>query len=91
MGFSPYFLMYGRHPQLLIRVTLGLTPRSITVLTSTRYIQKLRECIRWAHRKANIFQQKEARHHKYNYYKWSRAVSLRMGDTVLVCVTTFKG
>ena len=29
--------------------------------------------------------------HKWNYYKCSKAVSLRMGDTVLVQVTTFKG
>ena len=45
----------------------------------------------WAHRKVNLFQQKEAQHHKCNYDKWSKAVSLRMGDMVLVHVTTFKG
>ena len=35
MGFSPYFLTYRRQPQLPINVTLGLTPRLITMPTST--------------------------------------------------------
>ena len=57
--------------------------------TSTQYVKKLRECIRWAHRKADQFHQKEVWHHKQNYDKCSRAVALKEGDTVLVHVTTF--
>ena len=34
---------------------------------------------------------KEAQHHKKNYDKQSRAAVLEVGDTVLVCVATFKG
>ena len=90
-GFSPYFLMYGRQPQLPINVTLGLTLKLITAPNSTKYIQKLREHMRWAHRKTNLFQQKEEWHHKCNYDKWSKAVFLRMGDAVLLHITTFKG
>ena len=52
-GFSPYFLMYGRQPQLSINITLGLTPKSVAMSTSTKYVQKLRECIRWAIRRPN--------------------------------------
>ena len=81
--------MYGRQPQLPIDVTLGLTHKSITVPTSSKYIQ-LRDCIRWAHRKPDLFQEKSW-HHKCNYDKCSKAVSLMMGDTVLVHVTAFKG
>ena len=47
-GFSPYFFMYGRQPLLPINVTIRLTLKSITAPTSTKYIQKLRECIRLA-------------------------------------------
>ena len=90
-GFSPYFLMYGKTTQLSIDVTLRLTPNSVATPTSTWYIQKLREHIRWAHSQADLFQQKEAWHHKQNYDKCSKAVALRMGDTVLIHVTTFKG
>ena len=52
---------------------------------------KLRGCIWWAHKQTDLFQQKEAQCHKQNYDRHSTAVSLRMGDTVLVCVTAFKG
>ena len=51
----------------------------------------LRDHMTWAHRKADLFQQKDVQHHKCNYNKHSKAVSLRMGDMVLVCVTNFKG
>ena len=73
-----------------INVTLGLTPKYVATPTSTKYVQNLREHIRWAHKKADLFQQKEVWHHKQNYEKHSKAVAL-MGDMVLVCVTTFKG
>ena len=90
-GFSPYFLMYGRQPCLSIDVILGLAPNLVATPTSTKYVQKLREHVRWAHRKADQFQQKEAHHQKQIYDKHSRAVALEEGDPVLVLVTTFKG
>ena len=63
----------------------------ITTPTSTKCVQKLTDHIRWAHKKADLFQQKEAWCHKWNYDKCSKAVSLRIGDMALVCVTAFKG
>ena len=51
----------------------------------------MRECTKWAQKKAEAFQAKEAQHHKKNYDKQSKAVALEVGDMVLVCVTTFKG
>ena len=42
-------------------------------------------------KKDEAFQAKEAKCHKCNYGKNSRAVVLEVGDMVLVCVTTFKG
>ena len=46
--------------------------------------------LKLAHRKADLFQWKEAQCPKPNYSQSSKAVSLRMRDMVLVCVTTFK-
>ena len=91
MGLSPYFLMYRRQPHLPIDVTLGLAPKAVTTPTSFKYIQKLREHVRWANRKANQLHQKVVWYHKKNYIRCSRAVALREGDAVLVHVTTFKG
>ena len=74
-GFSLYFLIYWRQPCLPIDVTLGLAPKLVTAPTSTKYVQRLREHIKWVHRKANQFHQKEAWCHKQNYDRCSRAVA----------------
>ena len=90
-GFSPYYLMFGRQPCLPVDVALGLAPHTITEPNTTKFVQKLREQTKWAHKKAEGFQAKEAQRHKYNYDRKSRAASLEVGDTVLVHVTAFKG
>ena len=89
--FSPYYLMYGRQPHLPIDVTLGLTPQNTTAPKTSKFMQKIREHTKWAHKKAEAFQAKEAKCHKQNYDKCSRAVVLEVGDMILVHVTTFKG
>ena len=66
-----------------------VNPNPVATPTSTKYVQKIREHIRWAHRKADLFQQKKAWHQNCDWH--SKAVALRAGDTVLVCITTFKG
>ena len=50
----------------------------------------MRECARWAQKKAEAFQAKEAQCHKKNYDKRSKAVALEVGDMVLVHVTAIK-
>ena len=76
---------------LLVDVTLGLVPCTITAPNASKFVQKLRECTGWAQKKAEAFQAKEAQRHKHNYNKRGRAVALEVGDTVLVYVTGFKG
>ena len=51
----------------------------------------MRECTKWAQRKAEAFQVKETQRHKHNYDKRGRAVTLEFGDMVLVHVTAFRG
>ena len=90
MGFSPYYLMFGRQPHLPVDVALGLAPCTIMESNTTKFVQKLREQTKWAHEKVEAFQAKEAERHKCNYDKKSRAAALEIGDMVLVHVTTFK-
>ena len=89
--FSPYYLMYGRQPCLLVDVTLGLASHTIREPNTSKFIQKMREHAKWAQRKAKAFQAKEVQRHKWNYNKRGCAVALEVRDIFLVHVTTFKG
>ena len=89
-GFSPYYLMYRRQPHLPVDVTIGLAPHSILAPNTSKFVQKMLECMKWAHKKAEAFQAKEVQHHKENYNKRSKAAALEVGDMVLVHVTAFK-
>ena len=91
MGFSPYYLMFGRQPCLPVDAALGLTPHTIKEPDTNKFVQKLRAWTKWAHARAEAFQAKEAQRHKHHYDRKSRAVALEVGDMVLVHVTTFKG
>ena len=90
-GFSPYYLMFRRQPHLPVDVTLVLAPHTTTEPDASKFVQKLREHTRWAQKKADAFQAKEAQRQKHNYDKRGRAAALEVRDMVLVHVTTFKG
>ena len=85
-GFSPHYLMFGRQPCLPVDVALGLAPCTIMEPKTSKLIQKLRECTKWAHEKAEAFQAKEAQRCKQNYDNRSRATALEVRDTVLDCL-----
>ena len=61
--------MYGRQPHLPVDVTLGLAAHTITAPNMTKFVQKMRECAKWAQKKAEVFQAKETQCHKRNYDK----------------------
>ena len=51
-GFSPYFLMFGRHPRLAIDAFLGLNSDSLNSTSQTEYIRKLWDHLSFAYQKA---------------------------------------
>ena len=78
------------HPHLPVDVTLGFVPHSVMAPTTLKFVQKMLECVKRAHKVVESFQVKEAQCHKLNYDKRSKAATLEVGDTVLVDVTAFK-
>ena len=83
-GFSPYFLMFGRHPRLAIDAFLGLNSDSLNSTSQTEYIRKLRDRLSFAYQKAREVSKKAGSRHKLNYDLRARSSVLRIGDRVLV-------
>ena len=59
MGFSPYYLMYRRQPHLPVDVTLGLAPQTTTALDTSKFVQKMRECTKWAQKRLKPSEQRK--------------------------------
>ena len=80
-GFSPYFLMFGRHPRLAVDAFLGLTPDATS---KTEYVRKLKERLDFAYIKAAEEAKRSAAVHKQRYDAKARNSVLKPGDLVLV-------
>ena len=64
IGYSPYFLMFGRHSRLAIDAFHGLSPDALSYTSKTEYVRKLRELLRYAYQKAREEASKSAAQHK---------------------------
>ena len=83
-GYSPYFLMFGRHPRLAIDAFLGLSPDALFATKQAEYVRKLRESLLFAYRKAQEAARRSADEHKARYNLKVRETLLHPGDHVLV-------
>ena len=90
--YSPYYLMFGRHPRLPIDVEFGL-PKSNSGDNSSksRYVQKLRRMLNYAFQKANKVANQQANKFKTSYDKSIRGPQLQEKDIVLVKIVAHKG
>ena len=90
--YSPYFLMFGRHPRLPIDVEFGLPKHNCGDNSSkSRYVQKLRKRLNYAFKKGSKYSDQQAQKYKSSYDKSIKGPQLQEKDIVLVKVVAHKG
>ena len=90
--YSPYYLMFGRHPRLPIDVEFGLNkPNCGDNSSKSRYIQKLRRRLNYSFQKASKYSDQQASKYKHSYDKSVKGPQLYENDLVLVKIVAHKG
>lgn len=82
-GFSPFYLLYGRHPRLLIDLIFGLTSQDETH-SPCKYAEKWAKRMAEACKLASDNSKQSSARGKCNYDRHLRGVILQPGDRVLV-------
>ena len=89
--YSPYYLMFGRYSRLPIDVKFGLhKPNCSDNCSKSRYIQKLRRRLNYAHKKASKYSSEQAQKYKTSYDKSVKGPQLQVNDLVLVKIVAHK-
>ena len=89
-GFSPFFLMFGRHPRLSIDAFLGLSTTT-EKKSHQDYADKLKERLKYAYEKAGEEARNKGQKYKRYYDQNVRHSSVEVGDRVLVRKVGIKG
>ena len=90
--YSPYYLMFGRHPRLPIDIEFGLNKLNSSDNSSkSRCIQKLRRRLNYAFQKASKYSDQQAKKYKQGYDKSVKGPQLHENDLVLVKIVAHKG
>ena len=83
--------MFGRHPRLPIDVAFGLhKPNCSDNCSKSRYIQKLRRRLNYAHKKASKYSSEQAQKYKTSYDKSVKGPQLQVNYLVLVKIVAHK-
>ena len=89
--YSPYYLMFSRHPRLPIDVEFGLPKTNSGDNSSkSRYVQKLRR-LNYAFQKANKFANQQVQKYKSSYDRSIKGSQLQEKDIILVKIVAHKG
>ena len=81
--FSPYYLLYGRHPLLPIDIEFGVFVPKLSEAITYKYVQELKKRLENAFQKANAFCKKEALRLKQRFDSTAKNSKLLPGDLVL--------
>ena len=83
-GYSPYYLLYGRHSLLPIDIGLGVFTPQLSQAVTYKYVQELKKRLENAFQKANNFCAKEAVQSKQKFDRSAKSSKLLPGDLVLL-------
>ena len=83
-GYSPYYLMFGRHPRLPIDLTFGISLNPQGNVTTKNYVKTLKEQLSYAYKNACVAMEKASAKNKVRYDAAAKASDLCVGDRVLV-------
>ena len=83
-GFSPYYLLYGRQPLLLIDIEYGVFTPELSEAIMYKYVQELKSRLQNAFNKANQFCAKQVIRSKQRFDKTAKSSKLEPGDLVLI-------
>lgn len=89
-GFSPFYLLYGRHPRLPIDLLFGLEESTGTV-SQQEYLKRWKEQMREAYEISRENMEKAGGRNKKYYDKKLRSTTLYPGDRILVRNLTPRG
>ena len=81
-GYSPHFLMFGRHPRLAVDAFLGIKPCSERS-DKSKYVTDLKKQLDFAYKTASREARRQGCRHKSVYYLKVRESQLQPGDRVL--------
>ena len=87
-GFSPYFLMFGRHPRIALDAALGI---DVEVQRSNKFVDTLQQRLRQSYELASAATEKAKGKQKRDYDQRARAAVLEIEDRVLVKVVAHDG
>ena len=84
IGYSPFYLMYGRHPRLAIDAFLGLLDSEPVRKSHQNYAEQLKARMAEAYKEAGKQAARKGRKYKQYYDEKVRYAVLEPGDRVLV-------
>lgn len=89
-GYTPYLLMYGRHPRLPIDLAFGLS-ESDEPCEYSEYVQTLQDSLAYAYEKANEMSRQAKEQQKKHYDRKAKRHVFRPGDRVLIKICHVEG
>ncbi len=90
-GYSPFYLMFGRHPRLPIDVAMGVEPAERQIQRGVSYVKDLRQRLERAYELARKHMEEKSEKRKELYDKRVRGAKVEVGDRVLLRNVGLKG